>query len=64
LAFCTLSEANDGLPADLESAKAAFARGEFDVSAPQFRYLAQEGVAEAQCDLGSSYYIGAGVEKD
>lgn len=50
--------------ADINSANAALARGDYQAASEEFRRLANAGDAAAQAHLGYMYYMGEGVEKN
>jgi TPR repeat protein len=50
--------------ADIDSANAALARGEYKAASAEFHRLAQAGDAKAQTHLGYMYYVGEGVSQD
>ena len=50
--------------ADLEAGKEAYERGDFPAALREFRPLAEQGLAEAQVNLGFMYAKGQGVPQD
>lgn len=50
--------------ADFESAQAAYEQGDFERAFQEFRGLAEQGHAEAQCLLGAMYAQGHSVPQD
>jgi TPR repeat protein len=50
--------------ADLDSADAAYERGDYKTAIVEFKALAEQGDAEAQYNLGMMYYEGEGVPED
>lgn len=50
--------------ADFESARAAYESGDFEAAFQEFRALAEQGHAEAQCLLGAMYAQGQCVTQD
>ena len=51
-------------PPSLDDAHAAYARADHGAAAQTYRLLAEQGVAEAQSNLGAMYYLGQGVPQD
>ena len=49
--------------ADINSANAALARGDYAAASAEFLRLANDGDAKAQAHLGYMYYAGEGVEQ-
>jgi len=55
---------NPAVYADINSANAARARGDYSVAAEEYLRLAEAGNPVAQASLGYMYYIGEGVTQD
>lgn len=63
LSFVSLTACSNG-EADLQAAKEAQQKGDFDTAIPLFKKSADSGNAEAQLALGLIYETGMGVKAD
>jgi TPR repeat protein len=59
--FCLLGQT---VYADMNSANASLARGDYAAASAEFLKLANDGNAMAQAHLGYMYYVGEGVQQD
>ena len=59
--YCLLGQT---VYADVNSANAALARGDYAAASAEFLKLANDGNAMAQAHLGYMYYVGEGVQQD
>jgi TPR repeat protein len=64
LTFTVFCLFNQVVLADINSANAALARGDYAAASAEFLRLAKNGDAKAQAHLGYMYYVGEGVQQD
>jgi TPR repeat protein len=64
LAFSIFYFLTQSVHADINSANASLAQGDYAAASAEFLRLAEDGDAKAQAHLGYMYYVGEGVQQD